>query len=162
MRNFKKLLRTTQTHQLFSAHVQYYAPCPQPTYSSSSNRLSRTINKSPSLMAGILARQKYKYRAWKVEWDRGEKGKGRVSLTLTTPFTFCVPRTGIEPALPCDNQILSLARLPIPPSGLFRMQRQTTDGRTAYCFCLLPLFYRGDANLSILSLMRNRYFLRKY
>ena len=28
-----------------------------------------------------------------------------------------VPRTGIEPALPCDNQILSLARLPIPPSG---------------------------------------------
>ena len=29
-----------------------------------------------------------------------------------------VPRTGIEPALPCENQILSLARLPIPPSGL--------------------------------------------
>ena len=28
-----------------------------------------------------------------------------------------VPGTGIEPALPCDNQILSLARLPIPPSG---------------------------------------------
>ncbi len=31
-----------------------------------------------------------------------------------------VPRTGIEPALPCDNQILSLARLPVPPSGLFK------------------------------------------
>jgi hypothetical protein len=29
-----------------------------------------------------------------------------------------VPGTGIEPALPCDNQILSLTRLPIPPSGL--------------------------------------------
>ena len=28
-----------------------------------------------------------------------------------------VPRTGIEPALRCRNQILSLARLPIPPSG---------------------------------------------
>ena len=28
-----------------------------------------------------------------------------------------VPRTGIEPALPFDNKILSLARLPIPPSG---------------------------------------------
>lgn len=28
-----------------------------------------------------------------------------------------VPGTGIEPALPCDNQILSLARLPVPPSG---------------------------------------------
>ena len=28
-----------------------------------------------------------------------------------------VPATGIEPALPCENQILSLARLPIPPHG---------------------------------------------
>lgn len=28
-----------------------------------------------------------------------------------------VPRTGIEPALPFDNKILSLARLPVPPSG---------------------------------------------
>ena len=28
-----------------------------------------------------------------------------------------VPGTGIEPALPCENQILSLTRLPIPPSG---------------------------------------------
>jgi hypothetical protein len=29
-----------------------------------------------------------------------------------------VPRTGIEPAHPCGHQILSLTRLPIPPSGL--------------------------------------------
>ena len=29
-----------------------------------------------------------------------------------------MPRTGIEPALPFDNKILSLARLPVPPSGL--------------------------------------------
>ncbi len=29
-----------------------------------------------------------------------------------------VPGTGIEPALPCGNQILSLTRLPVPPSGL--------------------------------------------
>ena len=28
-----------------------------------------------------------------------------------------VPRTGIEPAHPCGHQILSLTRLPIPPSG---------------------------------------------
>ncbi|MEN9701339.1 MAG: hypothetical protein RIR55_654, partial [Bacteroidota bacterium] len=35
-------------------------------------------------------------------------------VTFVTGF---VPRTGIEPALPCDNQILSLARLPVPPSG---------------------------------------------
>ena len=32
-------------------------------------------------------------------------------------FLFRVPRTGIEPAHPCEYQILSLARLPIPPSG---------------------------------------------
>ena len=39
---------------------------------------------------------------------------------IKNPVTFVtgfVPRTGIEPALPCDNQILSLARLPVPPSG---------------------------------------------
>ena len=44
------------------------------------------------------------------------------SLETKNPVTFVtgfVPRTGIEPALPCDNQILSLARLPIPPSGQF-------------------------------------------
>jgi hypothetical protein len=29
-----------------------------------------------------------------------------------------VPGTGIEPAHPCEYQILSLTRLPIPPSGL--------------------------------------------
>ena len=41
------------------------------------------------------------------------------SFTLKPALTLAsVPRTGIEPALPCDNQILSLARLPVPPSGL--------------------------------------------
>jgi hypothetical protein len=47
------------------------------------------------------------------------------SLPNKNAPTLCVeafvPRTGIEPALPCDNQILSLARLPIPPSGLNRV-----------------------------------------
>ena len=37
---------------------------------------------------------------------------------------FRVPRTGIEPALPCDNQILSLARLPVPPSGQYYSDKQ--------------------------------------
>ena len=33
-----------------------------------------------------------------------------------------VPTKGIEPSLSCENQILSLARLPIPPHGpLFEM-----------------------------------------
>ncbi len=30
-----------------------------------------------------------------------------------------MPRTGIEPAHPCEWQILSLLRLPIPPPGPF-------------------------------------------
>ena len=30
---------------------------------------------------------------------------------------FKVPGTGIEPAHPCERQILSLLRLPIPPPG---------------------------------------------
>ncbi len=34
-----------------------------------------------------------------------------------TEKSYRVPRTGIEPALPFENKILSLARLPIPPSG---------------------------------------------
>ena len=43
--------------------------------------------------------------------------KGR----LLRPFLFAdyqVPGTGIEPAHPCERQILSLLRLPIPPPGL--------------------------------------------
>ena len=33
-------------------------------------------------------------------------------------YRATVPGTGIEPAHPCEYQILSLTRLPIPPSGL--------------------------------------------
>ena len=33
-------------------------------------------------------------------------------------IAFAVPETGIEPAHPCERQILSLLRLPIPPPGL--------------------------------------------
>ena len=32
-------------------------------------------------------------------------------------IAFAVPETGIEPAHPCERQILSLLRLPIPPPG---------------------------------------------
>ena len=50
-----------------------------------------------------------------------KKTKGRKTCDLCNRLIIKVPRTGIEPALPCDNQILSLARLPIPPSGHFRL-----------------------------------------
>ena len=45
------------------------------------------------------------------------KDKKNGNLNKDCHNLLSVPRTGIEPALPCDNQILSLARLPIPPSG---------------------------------------------
>ena len=43
--------------------------------------------------------------------------KNKISLVSQTLTRLKVPRTGIEPALRCRNKILSLARLPIPPSG---------------------------------------------
>ncbi len=48
-----------------------------------------------------------------------------------------VPGTGVEPALPCGNQTLNLARLPIPPpghmgarprEGVLRLGAETTEG----------------------------------
>ena len=48
------------------------------------------------------------------DWEGKEKGDSSKNR-LKSNF---VPRTGIEPALPFDNKILSLARLPVPPSGL--------------------------------------------
>ncbi len=40
-----------------------------------------------------------------------------LKLRRIKAFILSVPRTGIEPAHPCERQILSLLRLPIPPSG---------------------------------------------
>jgi hypothetical protein len=48
-----------------------------------------------------------------------------------------VPGTGIEPAHPCEYQILSLARLPIPPSGLKK-------GTQYYNFEVLQPKYGSD------------------
>lgn len=51
--------------------------------------------------------------------SKGFKENKKGELKKISSPSCVVPRTGIEPALPCDNQILSLARLPIPPSGQF-------------------------------------------
>ena len=48
--------------------------------------------------------------------DLEENKKGNLKKDCLKPHS--VPRTGIEPAHPCERQILSLLRLPIPPSGL--------------------------------------------
>jgi hypothetical protein len=40
-----------------------------------------------------------------------------VPLSRPTSWGFMVPERGLEPPLPCENQLLKLARLPIPPLG---------------------------------------------
>ena len=51
-----------------------------------------------------------------------------------------VPGTGVEPARPCEHQILSLARLPIPPPGhgarSYGSQRVSSIGE--------PVFHGGE------------------
>ena len=37
-----------------------------------------------------------------------------------------VPAEGLEPTLPCENQILSLARLPIPPRRRVTLQERNS------------------------------------
>ena len=57
--------------------------------------------------------------------SEGRKKNGRTprrpkntgSITLPIFEDGLVPLAGIEPARPCGHQILSLARLPIPPQG---------------------------------------------
>ena len=68
--------------------------------------LVRTV-KTNSLFEAIVPLQRF------IE----EKEKG--NLVKNCLQSCLVPRTGIEPAHPCERQILSLLRLPIPPSGRF-------------------------------------------
>ena len=55
-------------------------------------------------------------------WTRNWRQTGVCELfqgvVRTTTEGCLVPVEGIEPTLPCGNQILSLARLPIPPHRL--------------------------------------------
>jgi hypothetical protein len=44
--------------------------------------------------------------------------KTKKAILKRLPEFELVPETGIEPAHPCERQILSLLRLPIPPPGL--------------------------------------------
>ena len=58
-------------------------------------------------------------------------------------MAFKVPGTGIEPAHPCERQILSLLRLPIPPPG------QVTNGGNITTFALIearPFYFFIELN----------------
>ena len=76
-----------------------------------------------------------------------------------------VPEIGIEPIHPCEWQILSLLRLPIPPPG--HCQRAFTKGTQYYGFRLFyPKYvlsiFSGDKNpLPATTLLRNQYLLYK-
>src|SRR5262249_21048499 len=54
--------------------------------------------------------------------SRQEKSQGesRTQLGPQSEEFFVVPQAGLEPARSCEQQILSLPRLPIPPLGLSR------------------------------------------
>jgi site-specific DNA recombinase len=54
--------------------------------------------------------------------DKHLQGKGNKKSSENSELSNVVPRTGIEPAQYCYHWILSPARLPIPPSGLFSHQ----------------------------------------
>ncbi|MCW3072935.1 MAG: recombinase family protein [Flaviaesturariibacter sp.] len=58
--------------------------------------------------------------------DSTKKKKG--DSVKNRPFPDPVPEIGIEPIHPCEWQILSLLRLPIPPPG------QVLNGRQYYNF----------------------------
>jgi hypothetical protein len=45
------------------------------------------------------------------------RAQNKIPLLLLRGILFQVPRAGIEPARPFDHKILSLAWLPITPSG---------------------------------------------
>jgi hypothetical protein len=50
-----------------------------------------------------------------------------------------VPERGLEPPLPCENQVLNLARLPIPPFGHNEKKASSQNIlRAGYCFVKPP------------------------
>jgi hypothetical protein len=49
--------------------------------------------------------------------DEGGGFQGFTGRSQTLPDDDLVPQEGIEPPLPYENQILNLARLPVPPLG---------------------------------------------
>jgi site-specific DNA recombinase len=95
-------------------------------WSSSEYEIKRRIQKTLFPDGIIYDAKKHQYRTNKTNsfveltsWCRADYStKKSENFQSEIENSRSVPRTGIEPALPCENQILSLTRLPIPPSGL--------------------------------------------
>jgi hypothetical protein len=69
-----------------------------------------------------------------------------------------VPQEGLEPPLPCENQILSLARLPVPPLGPKLAKRRiiaaTLRGSTAHALVIVLHCRRGSEGAFLASRRR--------
>ena len=73
-------------------------------------------------------------------WDIFPQKKEPTLVSSCKLLKFKVPRTGIEPAHCCQYQILSLTRLPVPPSGhLCRGARQASRDGFHWVGALRPL-----------------------
>ena len=70
-------------------------------------------------------------------WDSGNSIKLRYNVLHLSLKCLLVPKVGIEPTLHCCNQILSLARLPIPPLRqlLFNIKPISTIFKSNALFC---------------------------
>ena len=60
-----------------------------------------------------------------------QKPPSSKQIALSTQVFFSMPAEGIEPTHSCEYQILSLARLPIPPRRLCRARK--LDGMRMHC-----------------------------
>lgn len=78
-----------------------------------------------SILAEKLVFEENQYRTIKLKGivslicrpGKGFNGSRNKKSSENSELSNVVPRTGIEPARPCERQILSLLRLPVPPSG---------------------------------------------
>ena len=74
-----------------------------------------------------LQEKQQSYAVWRKLYGRPDKGwekrTGRGAdkrcrrIRRTFALIRMVPERGLEPPLPCENQVLNLARLPVPPFG---------------------------------------------
>jgi hypothetical protein len=94
-----------------------------------------------------------KKKSGETERERRKKEERRnFAIALFSALLF-VPRTGIEPAHPCEWQILSLLRLPIPPPGLMIPGSNISQLRIALQNTIeIFFFYRLSLPLSFSAL----------
>ena len=91
-------------------------------------------------------------QGWTGKWRQMAVYRDFVGLLGTAREGYLVPVEGIEPTLPFSNQILSLARLPIPPHrhDVIRGPKARVEGRAQYMRNLSNI-EKGGANQCVAS-----------